>query len=125
MYAGRGEPPSEPQARAFAAFRADDARYAAEMVQTVFEMYQEVCEIRRKNWPDRHVDDLLPFLNSSEGLRDRMQLRCIHVHVPDANGQVTLGFQFVCSWDYEGFSALWRDGKAREWGVWKDAEPVG
>ena len=60
VYAGRGEPPSEPQARAFAAFRADDARYAAEMVQTVFEIYQEVCEIRRKNWPDRHVDDLSP-----------------------------------------------------------------
>ena len=77
----------------------------------------------RRNWLDRYVDDLVPVLGSAEGLRDLMQLRHILVHPADERGRVTIGFQFVCTWDNDGFGALWRDGKVEEWGTWKDGEP--
>ncbi len=125
VYAGRGQEPAEAQARAWEAFHADEKKYAGEMMGEMFKMYQEVCEIRRKNWLDKYVDDVIPILSGPDGLKDLVQLRCIHVHPADANGGVTIGFQFVCSWDYDGISALWREGKVREWGVWDDAKPVG
>lgn len=122
VYAPAGQPPSTAQADAWSAFRAGEARYARDLIDAVFRQYQETCEVRRRNWTDRYVDDNVPVLNAPEGLRELIQLRHIHVHPADEAGRVTIAFQFVAAYDYDGFSALWRDGKFEEWGTWKDAE---
>jgi len=86
-------------------------------------MYQEVSETRRcLNAGDEDVNTLIPALTGPTGLCDLMQMRCIHVH-PAKEGKVTLAFQFVCSWDYDGLTAFWRNGQIYDWGTWNDAKP--
>jgi hypothetical protein len=123
VYAGRGKPPSDAQARAFEQFRAAEKMLAKELIATIFQQYQEVWRIRRQHYKDRYVEDNIPELKSPDELRDLMQLRHIHVHEPDKQAVVTIAMQFVCTWDYDGFTAFWRDGKIVEWGEWKDARP--
>jgi hypothetical protein len=122
VYAPAGQPPSEAQARAWKAFRAAEKRNAAEVIDTIFAQYQETCEVRRRNFKDRYVDDVIPIIKDPSGLRELIQLGCIHVHPADARGRVTIAFQFVASYDDDGISAMWREGSFREWGTWKDAE---
>jgi hypothetical protein len=124
VYAGRGKEPSDAQAKAFERFRADENRLAAELIKAIFAQYQEVWQIRRELYKDRHVEDNIPEPTSPDGLRDLMQLRHIHVHEPDSQGRVTIAMQFVCTWDYDGFTAFCRDGEIAEWGTWKDARPA-
>ena len=57
------------------------------------------------------------------GLRDLIQLRHLHVHPADDSGRVTIAFQFVAVYDYAGITALGRDGRFEEWGVWNDDRP--
>ena len=123
VYAGRGKQPSDEQAKAFERFRAEQKKIAAELIATIFAQYQEVWQVRRQQYKDRYVEDNIPEPSSPEMLRDLMQLRHIHVHEPDKQGVVTIAMQFVCTWDYDGFTAFWRDGQIVEWGEWKDARP--
>jgi Domain of unknown function (DUF6985) len=124
VYAGRGKPPSDMQAKAFERFRADQKKLAAELIASIFQQYQEVWKTRRQHYKDRYVEDNIPEIHSPDELRDLMQLRHIHVHEPDKQGVVTIAMQFVCTWDYDGFTAFWRDGQIAEWGEWKDARPA-
>lgn len=123
VYAPPGEPPSAAQAAAWSAFKADEKRYGREMLDTIFNQYQETVQTRRQNWKDRYVDDVLPAITEASGMRELFQLIEIHVHPPDEQGRVTIGLAFVAAFDYSGFSAVWRDGKFVEWGVWDDAKP--
>ena len=123
VYAGRGEQPVAAQAQAFERFRAQQDALASEMIDTIFAQYRETFDARRRNYKDRYVEEVIPQLDGADGLRDLMQLRHIHVHEPDAAGRVAIAMQFVCTWDYDGFTAIWRDGLIAEWGEWKDARP--
>jgi hypothetical protein len=123
VYAGRGEEPSDAQAKAFTAFRANDHACAAELIQTIFEQYLDARDVRRQNWQDPYRDDVLPELADPTGLRDLIQLRHIHVHPVDNTGHVTIALQFVAVYDYAGITALWRDGRFERWGQWGDARP--
>jgi hypothetical protein len=123
VYTGRGKQPSDEQAKAFERFRAKQDALAKELIDAIFQQYQEVWQVRRRLYKDRYVEDNIPEPTSPDMLRDLMQLRHIHVHEPDSQGHVTIAMQFVCTWDYDGFTAIWRDGKIAEWGTWKDARP--
>jgi hypothetical protein len=112
VYAAAGEEPTDAQAAATAAFRKVERIQVAAMLAEIYAQYQETCEIRRKNWIDGHVDDVIPRITSPEGLRDLIQLVHVHVHPEDKDGRVTIAFQFVCTFDYDGFTALWRDAKS-------------
>jgi hypothetical protein len=122
VYAHAGQPPSDEQVQAWQAFKEDERRYAAEMSDAIFQQYQETCDVRRRNWKDRYVDDMVPILKDKNGLKELIQLIEIQVHPADVQGQVTIAFAFVAAYDYDGFTAFWRGGTFDEWGLRKDAE---
>jgi hypothetical protein len=122
VYTGADEEPSDSQAKAFAEFRSRERENADVIIRAILEHYQKTCESRRRDWLDRYVDDLVPVLTSPDGLRDLMQLRHVHVHPASADGRVVLAFQFVCTWEGDGFTILWRDGQTR-YGKWNAARP--
>ena len=125
VYADRDALPSEAQAQAFADFHKNKNVYVPEIVKSIFEKYQRECKTNRENWKDRYVDDLIPVLKNSEGLNDRMQLRCIHIHPGNAEIPVTIALQFVCTWNYDGFTAFFRNGCVERFGMWNDARLYG
>lgn len=121
VYAANGEKPSKEQADAWTNFKKGEKKFAAEMIESIFQQYQETCAVKRDNYKDRYVGDNVPILKNKVGLRELIQLRHIHIHPADKNGQVAIAFQFVASYDYDGFTAFWRNGKFTDWGEWKDA----
>jgi hypothetical protein len=123
VYTGDGQPPDDAQAEALERFRAGQDGLARSLVDAVFRRYQEVWRACRQNYRDRYVEENIPELTSADGLRDLMQLRHVHVHEPGGGGRVTIAMQFVCAWDYDGFSAVCRDGGLVGLGRWKDAIP--
>jgi hypothetical protein len=122
VYATSGHVPSDAQAEAFASFRAREKEIADELLNAVFDMYRATQPVLKRNYKDRYVDDVVPEIDSRDGLRELIQLRHVHVHPADANGQVSIALQFVASYDYDGFSTTWQDGRIVAWGTWKDAE---
>ncbi len=122
VYTPPGRGPSRAQANAFATFRAHEKQYAIEMISTIFKQYQATRDLLRKNYKDRDIDDAIPVITSPAGLRHLIQLRHIHVHPGNAKNRITIAFQFVASYDYDGFSVMWRNGKFVKWGKWNDAE---
>jgi hypothetical protein len=151
VYAPHGQEPTDAQAQAFAAFKADEAVHAAAIVAAIFEHYTKNLEKHRSRWRDeninspidslaaravqgvmggggqRHpgyIDEIIPKLDSPDGLHDRMWLKHVHVHPTDENGGVTIAFQFVCMWIGDGFTVHWRDGNVEKIGRWKTAEPA-
>ena len=149
VYASAGAEPSHAQAQAFAAFKAGEIRHAAAIVAAIFDHYTANWEKHRRLWQNErndpvdklaavaltggatavmsnpaYLDELIPKLDSADGLHDRMWLKHIHVHPTDDSGAVTIAFQFVSTWIADGFTVHWRDGKVERIGRWKTAEPV-
>src|SRR5205085_12459240 len=77
VYAAEGERPSKAQADAWKAFKKSEKKFAAEMIETVFQQYQETCAVKRDNYKDQYVDENVPVLKSKGGLRELIQLRAI------------------------------------------------
>jgi hypothetical protein len=150
VYAPPGHEPSDAQAQAFAAFKADEARHVATIVAAVYEHYTTNFEKHRTLWRDENItsqvdtlaaravrgvmggggernpgfiEEVIPKLDSADGLHDRMWLKHVHVHPSDDEGRVTIAFQFVCTWIGDGFTVHWRDSQVEKIGRWKSAEP--
>jgi hypothetical protein len=122
VYSPAGQPPGNAQAEAWRAFKSDEQRHAKDLIDAIFKRYRENFRALRANWTDRFPEHNIPDIQSPDGLRELIQLRAIHVHPPDADGRVTIAFQFVTSYDYDGLAAMWRGGAFYAWGRWKDAE---
>ena len=150
VYAPPGQEPSDSQSAAFAAFKADEARHVDAIIAAVFEHYTTNFEKHRSLWRGENInspidtlaaravrgviggggernpgfiEEIIPKLDSADGLHDRMWLKHIHVYPADDAGGVTIAFQFVCTWVGDGFTIHWRDGKVEKIGRWKSAEP--
>ena len=153
VYAPPGQEPSDAQAQAFAMFKADEVRHAAAIIAAIFEHYTTNFERHRSLWRDANInspidslaaravqgvmggggqrnpgfiEEIIPKLDSADGLHDLMWLKHVHVHPAGAgeSGGVTIAFQFVCTWIADGFTVHWRDGRVEKIGRWKTAEPA-
>jgi hypothetical protein len=122
VHADAAQEPSKEQAESFRAFRAREKEVASAVVRTIFDDYQKNCEARRRDWIDHYVDELCPVLNDYKGLRDIMQLRRINVLPAGADGKCPLAFQFVSTWDSDGFTVTVGNGQVKL-GKWDDAKP--
>jgi hypothetical protein len=111
VYTGPGEEPSAAQAAALRTFKEHEAANAAVIVEAVFAHYRSVYEEVRSEYYDRYRDANVPEPTGPDLLYERLQLLRINVFPPDTEGEVRLGFIFLCSWDPgSDLGVRWRAG---------------
>jgi uncharacterized protein DUF6985 len=125
-HARPGERPTEGQAKALASFKQHEAGNAAAIVQSIYEHYQKVYEVARREYLDRYAEENVPRPTSIEILHDRLQLYAVHVFPEDGEGRVKLGFLFVCLWNpgpNPDLGVRWCDGRVKALGSKEVGQP--
>jgi hypothetical protein len=95
-------PPTAEQSQAFRYLLDNEARIAAIVLQAIFERYpEEKEEFADAYSDDGDVDEILPDLDSPEGLRSLMGLSSVFVLTVTRAGVAYVGFEFGCVWEEE------------------------
>jgi hypothetical protein len=142
VHTAPGKEPNEKQAAAFTMLRNSEAQFAAAAINAVFKHYQSILNDARAAYEKRleiterlslrgveldylaPVDDVLPTLNSPDGLRELIQLEYIHVHPEHGKNQpVAIGLEFSGVANLS-FGVLWRNGQIEAAGEYKIAKPA-
>jgi hypothetical protein len=134
VHTSGGKPPSDEQAQSLASFLKDRKRGADTVIAALFDDYRANLAARRQKYVNPYQDELLPQLNSADGLRELVQLERVSVF-PEKQGAAAVGLVFKCAWFAEerfatieqrfaeSIGVRWRNGKVEALGPREVAEP--
>jgi hypothetical protein len=123
-----GDPPAPAQAAAFAAFNADPAATAGQVLAAVLDWYQGVRPdyVENMNGSPAEIAATMPDLRSPEGLLEIIQLQSVRVLAPSdpdetdagaAGGGAAVPIVLSFAWEDEhGLAVRWRDGNVEQVG---------
>jgi hypothetical protein len=124
IHAPAGRPPTAQQAKAFAAFKANEKANAATIIEAIFEFYNRCFQDRRREYRGDYLDDAIPELKDARGLQSLIALTEVNVFPTDRTAPVAIGMAFASTWADNGVFALRvRDGKVEEIGNRRVARP--
>jgi hypothetical protein len=131
VYTTGGTPPTQQHARALETMRTDQPRGPAVVLDALFDHYRANLERRRRDYRGKHRDEVLPDLESAEGLRELIELKTVTILPSRGKGGAAVGLVFTTAWvsdvfglDFEEeIGVRWRDGKVEEIGGREVAEP--
>ncbi len=100
-----GNGPSQAQERALLYLKENEESVCQAVLNSVFDLYARYVEDWRDEVSHRFepedLDELLPVLDSPEGLKRLLRLDSVHVHEFAKDGCAVLQFSFSCAWDDE------------------------
>lgn len=102
-------PPTALQQKAWSDFQNESSHAIAALLQLLFEEYRQQREERRYWWARVYgdsSDSALPEIARPEELLNLIEFKESRVF-PEFDGHVYISLAFNCSWDEEGFKALW------------------